>query len=179
MKRSGLSVIPKITLPAVASEQHPRPRLNELVVPHGHQFSLPFVDKPADRQTVIVPMEHIHGEQLCRLITDLKPQVVIDLRYVIRFDLPGTSRASIFRHIRAASSSYITIPVPWHQCQARDFMADKALLPARFTQEILNREGSAVLLLVARRTEARYLATYIHRILADQAGSSWHVVETV
>ena len=179
MNRSGLSVVSKSNLLPITAEQHAQPRLNETMVPHGHQLSLPFVNEITDRRTFIVPMDHIHGGRLCNLIMELKPQAVIDLRHVIRFDLPGTNRDRVFRHIRAVGSCYMTIPVPWHQFQARDFMAGETSLSDQLTQEVVKREGSPVLLFVSRRTEVRLVATYIHQILSSQARSSWQVVEAV
>ena len=109
---------------------------------------------------VIVPMDHIHGVQLCRLILDLKPRTAVDLRHLIRFDLPGTSRTEIFHHLKNAHTLYVKASLPWHELQPRDFITDGTPLSQRLNHEVVERKDSPVLLFASKKDEARYLTAY-------------------
>lgn len=142
------------------------------------QLSLPLDDRMA-KQIVIVAMEHIHGIRLCGIIRDLMPKVAVDVRHLIRFDLPGTSRSEIFSQFAMLHTLYVKASLPWHTLTPRDFMLETIPLSQRLSHEVVERDDTPVLLLASRKVEVRYLTTFLSRALSAQARSPWKIVEAI
>jgi hypothetical protein len=174
MKRPDLRLVP----PSSPSEEKfapaVEPRCN-LAAGDGLQLSLPFDDCTTLRRIVIVSMDQIHGQTLCNLILDLKPKVAIDLRLLIRFDLPGASRAEIFNHLKLVNTLYVKDSMQWNRLKAHDLMLSESTLSHRLNHEVVERDDSPILLLASKKDEARYLGAYLNRILSMRAKRPWRV----
>ncbi len=179
MKRPDLRLVPTLTSSEVRVTKRAAPQPSRTMTPDGYQFFLPFDETAVKTQIVIVAMDHIHGVQLCRLILDLKPRTAVDLRHLIRFDLPGTSRTEIFQHFKNAHTLYVKASLPWHELQPRDFITDGTPLSQRLIHEVLERKDSPVLLFASKRDEARYLTAYLHRVLSSQAKHPWKIEQVI
>jgi hypothetical protein len=106
---------------------------------------------------------------------DLKPKVAIDLRLLIRFDLPGASRAEIFNHLKLVNTLYVKDSMQWNRLKAHDLMLSESTLSHRLNHEVVERDDSPILLLASKKDEARYLGAYLNRILSMRAKRPWRV----
>lgn len=178
MNRSHLHVVPKSN-PKSERDVRSQPRLSQMVVPSGHQFTLPLDGQNQYRQIFIVPMDEIHGRRLCNLIVGTMPKTVIDLRHVIRFDLPGSNRKKIFRCLETSNSQYTRLPISWHLIQAQDIMSGKDLFPDQLTQEIIKQKETPTLMLVASKIQTRLLITFVSQVISSCTRSPCKIEEIV
>jgi hypothetical protein len=148
---------------------------SRVMTPAGHQLTLPFTGEAADRIFFIVAMDHIHGAHFCEYITRLKPKMAVDLRHLIRFDLPGTSRQDIFNRLNATKTEYIREPLPWHQLGPKNFISDDTQLSHGLYHELIERNDTPVMFLTSKQNDAIYLFTYINRMLATKISYSWKI----
>ena len=149
---------------------------DKILVPVGHQWPLPLDDKSISRKIIIVITNETHGQSMRKLIEDEEPHSVLDLRHLLRFDMPGISRDVFFEQLRMYSSRYVRIPIAWHKLSQRDFMSGNVCIPAELTREVTADDASTRVLLVTTEQEASELAIFINGVLSLEAKESWNVV---
>jgi hypothetical protein len=138
-------------------------------------FSFDDVEAQDGHRVEIVAMDGLHGKRLCELIVAKKPKVAVDLRYVIRFDLPGTSREQVLSYFRATNTLYVRDPIPWHDLQRRDFMAGDRVLSQRLEHETVERKHSPVMLFVPKKEHVALLTAYLNRVFSSRGEDSWEI----
>lgn len=146
--------------------------------PSNEQLCFSFDDEVShDNHLVeIVSMDGIHGKHLCQLILENRPKVVVDLRHVIRFDFPGTSREQVLRHFRAASTLYVREPLPWHDLHRRDFISGDRILSQRLEHETVERKQSPVMLFVPKAEHVSLLTAYLNRVFSSRREGRWKIL---
>ena len=175
MKRPRLRVVEGNTNPNRESKKIGLVE-NRVTVPVGHQLPLPLDDKPASCTVFIVVTNEMHGQSICKLVETERPQSVMDLRHLLRFDMPGISREGFFDQLRMSCARYVRIPVPWHELGAREFMAGDVSISPELTSALVARKGSKVVLLVSTEQEAVQLSVYINALLSRESSESWKVM---
>ena len=157
--------------PEVMSEAHsPGVRSSEQL-----SFSFNNVETQVDHRVEIVAMDSLHGKRLCKLIMSSKPTVALDLRHVIRFDLPGTSREQVLSYLRAINTLYVRDPIPWHNLQRRDFISGDRVISQRLEHETVERKQSPVLLFVPKDEHVRLLTAYLNRVFSKRGEGPWEI----
>ncbi|WP_354345803.1 hypothetical protein [Phyllobacterium ifriqiyense] len=141
------------------------------------QLTFDFGQARHEQLLTIVAMDSIHGKTLCNLILTLRPQVAVDLRHAVRFDLPGTNRHQIFSCFNETRTFYTQASIPWHELKPADFMTDRTSLSHRLHHEILERSESALMLLLPSLEHSRYLRSYLNRKLSEKADQPWRIEE--
>ncbi|WP_339853682.1 hypothetical protein [Roseovarius nubinhibens] len=157
--------------PEVMSEAH------RASVRSSEQLSFSFDDVEAQNghRVEIVAMNSLHGKRLCELIMSSKPKVALDLRHVIRFDLPGTSREQVLSYFRATHTLYLRDPIPWHNLKRRDFIAGNMVISQRLEHETVERKQSPVLLLVPKDEHVSLLTAYLNRVFSKRREGPWEI----
>lgn len=147
------------------------------LVRSGEQLSFCFddVDACEGHRVEIVAMDGLHGRRLCELIMSNKPKVALDLRHVIRFDLPGTSREQVLGYFRAANTLYVRDPLPWHTLQRKDFVAGERVLSQRLEHETVEQKQSPVMLFVPKVEHIGFLASYLNRVFSNRGDGQWKI----
>lgn len=163
--------------PNSQSESSKRQRIKATRVPRDWQLSLPFEDAPSGPTILIVTMDGMNGEVFRGLIRERRPSSAIDLREMIRFDLPGSSREDVFRTLQAASTHYVKDPLPWHRLDAHAWAALEGPLSNTLVHEIAERDAHCVLVLVYRHAEARAIASHLTKVLSERMQGPWHIEE--
>lgn len=153
-----------------------RRRISGEVVPADWQFALPFGEK-LGQTIVIVPMERMNGPSFRDLLKTRSPAAAVDLRALIRFDLPGTSREDIFRAMSAQKTHYVKDPLPWHDLDARAWATLDAPVSNALVHEISERKAECVFVLVYRHAEAQSIAVHLNRVLSQRLRTPWRVEE--
>lgn len=140
------------------------------------QLKLPF-DLPSEPELIIkiVAMDSVHGRLLNEILEQFEPEVVLDLRHAVRFDLPGTSRQLVFSHLSRLHAHYSVDSIPWHAIQPTDLMTMQWGLSPRLLHELLHEGSSRLLLLVPKPDHARLLASYLNRVLSEQSTQEWEM----
>lgn len=179
MKRHHLSLVDTKESPCGVDGRKPIQRSGQVMAPLGCQLPLPLGGDAESKKIVVVAMDHMHGAQFRSLILSLKPRTVIDLRHLIRFDLPGTSRAEIFSCFSRVHALYVNDSLPWHELQPRDFMTDGNSLSHRLSHEVIERDNSPIMLLASKVEDARLLASYLHRITSSSMKGAWVIEREV
>ena len=123
----------------------------------------------------IIAMNNLHGKRLCELIISKKPKVVMDLRHLIRFDLPGTSREQILNYFRATKTLYVRDPIPWHNMKRRDFISGDRVISQRLEHETIERKQSPVMLFVPKDEHVNLLAAYLNRVFSERSECPWTI----
>lgn len=143
----------------------------------GEQLSFAFADVEArdGHRVEIVVMDGLHGRRLCELIMTKKPKVALDLRHVIRFDLPGTSREQVLSYFRATNTLYVRDPLPWHALQRRDFIAGEKVISQRLEHETVERKQSPVMLFVPKEEHVGFLTAYLNRVFSSRGDGHWEI----
>ena len=149
---------------------------DKISVPVGHQLPLPLDDKSIKRKIIIVIANETHGRTMCKLIEDEEPHSVLDLRHLVRFDMPGITREVFFEQLRMYSSRYVRIPISWHKLSQRDFMSGNVCIPIELTREVTADDARTRVLLVSTEREASGLAVFINEVLSMEEKESWKVV---
>ena len=145
------------------------------LVPHGYQLSLPFAESAEDCKIFVAVVDEIHGLHLCDVIFEYRPEKVIDIRHLVRFDLPGIFREMFFNLIDRANSKYIRIPIPWHQLSIREIMSGQAPISNELIRAIVETKDGRLLLLVSSFSEAERLEIVINRVFSEVATCPWNV----
>lgn len=118
--------------------------------------------------------ESIHGQTLTTLIDDLVPEFVLDLRDVLRFDLPGLSRDVFFHMLSARGVHYARAPIGWHNISARAMITNSAL-PPRLRHEAVERWGGNLVLLVSRLEHALHTQAMLNMALSSTRERGWRI----
>lgn len=161
----------ELSVPTEVSGARSRVASNEQL-----SFSFEDDDRFDGRRIEIVSMDGLHGKRLCELILSKKPRVALDLRHVIRFDLPGTSREQVLSYFRAANTLYVRDPLPWHALQRKDFIAGNRVISQRLEHETVERKHSPVMLFVPKDEHAGFLAAYLNRVFSTRGGEPWEIL---
>lgn len=152
-------------------------KIDAASIPRDWQLSLPFDDAPIGPTILIVPMEAMNGPTLRGLISERKPTSAVDLRQLIRFDLPGTSREDVFRTLHAHHTHYVKDPLPWHKLDARALAKLRGPVSNALVHEIAERGADCILVFVYRHDEARSIASHLSKVLAERMEGPWRVEE--
>lgn len=160
-----------------ASRTADRPQVDATFVPTDWQLPLPFDTAPLGPTVVVVPMEGMNGPSLKSLISSRRPNSAVDLRELVRFDLPGTSREDVFHFLRTHRTHYVKDPLPWHRLAARDLIAHTGPISQLMMHEITERGAECILVFVYRREDARSLASHLNRVMAERITGPWHIEE--
>lgn len=145
----------------------------------GEQLKLDLESGRDEKRVVLVAMGSIHGHRFTDLIVTIKPNIVLDTRHAIRFDLPGTDRSYVFAKLNAVSAFYAKASIPWHDLKAADFMADRGPISQRLHHEILERAEKRIMVLLPDIEHLSLLRSYLNRQLSGSANNDWRVEEVV
>ena len=141
---------------------------------HNGQFRFNFDVEPV-RRIVLIPMDDIDGVRLHDLLFELEPVAAMDLRYAVRFDLPGTNRRRFFGDLEQAHTHYIREPIEWHSMETGAFALDCRIVPPRLFHEIIEREDGHILLLVPNRKNAGFMASALNLALTSRRTHGWRI----
>lgn len=155
----------------------PRRTIDATSIPKDWQLSLPFDDKPVGPTVLIVSMESMNGPTLRNLISERKPASAVDLRQLIRFDLPGTSRDDVFRALSVHRTYYVKDSLPWHRLDARALATSDTPVSSVLVHEIADRGADCIFVLVYRHEEARSIASHLTRVLTQRMDGPWRIEE--
>lgn len=139
-------------------------------------FSFYDVETQHGQRIEIVAMDGLHGRHLCELIMSRKPKVTLDLRHVIRFDLPGTSREQVLSYFRATNTLYVRDPIPWHDLQRRDFISGNRIISQRLEHETVERKQSPIMLFVPKDEHVKLLTSYLNRVFSMRGEGPWEIL---
>lgn len=154
-----------------------RQRINATQVPPDWQLPLPFGENRPSTTILIVPTEFMNGPALRSIISERRPRSVVDLREMIRFDLPGTSRDDVFRTMRLYNTFYVSDPLPWHRLDAKAFAMLQGPISSVLFHEIVERKSECVLVFVFRHDESRLIVAHLNKILSEQMRVPYSIVE--
>lgn len=155
----------------------PRQKIDATSIPKDWQLSLPFDDKAIGPTVLIVSMESMNGPTLRNLINERKPASAVDLRQLIRFDLPGTSRDDVFRALSVHRTYYVKDSLPWHRLDARALATLEAPVSNVLVHEIADRGADCIFVFVYRHEEARSIASHLTKVLAPRMDGPWRIEE--
>ncbi|MGF7054761.1 hypothetical protein GGC47_003965 [Bosea sp. OAE752] len=154
-----------------------RQKIDATSIPKGWQLPLPFDDKPLGPTVLIVSMESMNGPTLRNLISERKPASAVDLRQLIRFDLPGTSREDVFRILNVNRTYYVKDSLPWHRLDARALATLDAPVSNVLLHEIADRRADCIFVFVYRHEEARSIASHLTKVLGPRMEGPWRIEE--
>jgi hypothetical protein len=154
-----------------------RRKIKATSIPRDWQLALPFDDNPIGPTVVIVPMAAMTGSTFRQLIQDRCPNSAVDLRELIRFDLPGTSREDVFKVLQNQNTYYVKDPLPWHQLDARSLSTMDAPVSNLLVHEIVDRGANCIFVLVYRQAEAISIASHLTKVLSARLSCPWHIEE--
>jgi len=166
----------RAALPREASSNR-RQKIDAASIPRDWQLALPFDDMPIGPTVLIVPMEAMNGSTLRGLITERRPTSAVDLRQLIRFDLPGTSREDVFRTLHAHRTHYVKDPLPWHRLDARALAMLDGPVSNALVHEIAERDAHCILVFVYKPDEARSIASHLTKVLGARMEGPWRIEE--
>jgi hypothetical protein len=174
MKGQHLRIVPT----ASSNEQetagpHEKIRIFKGRVLNNAQLSLPLEDVFGAKRVILIPLDIVHGEQLIELLCEIRPKIVIDVRNLVRFNLPGMSRESIFKKLSKLSSIYIREPIRWSVTSRSDVMAGNYEIPVRIAYELIAMQFGCALVITEKPTESRILATALSRFLSEERDTDW------
>lgn len=138
------------------------------------QFRFNFDSDPV-RRIVLIPMDDIDGVRLHDLLFELEPIAAMDLRYAVRFDLPGTNRNRFFGDLRLSHTAYIREPIEWHAIDSNPFAVDGKILPPRLFHEVVEREDGHFLILVPTRKDAGVMASALNIAMTVRRSHGWRI----
>lgn len=135
-----------------------------------------FLDLPpvAVRKIFLVAVDEVHGVHLKALLNGAKDGLILDLRNVLRFDLPSMNRSQFFDAISQSGSEYVRVPVRWHELNAGPLVTESAL-PQQFSYEILRKSRGYIIVLVPREPHARYVASAMNVSLREHGQEDWEI----
>lgn len=157
----------------VATKKRSKAKGNMRLRPvHTDQLSFDLQQDPL-KQIVIVAMDEIDGTHLRQLIDLTQPKFLLDLRHVVRFDNPGSSRDHFFNLLSKSKSLYTREPIAWHSIDTAPLAVDVSMLPARVRHEVVEQHHSNVVLLVSKSAECRKLASVLNLALSRDRATNW------
>lgn len=156
-----------------------RQKIKATATPRDWQLPLPFDDTPIGPTVLIVPMVTMNGSTLRGLINERRPNSAVDLRELIRFDLPGTSREDVFRTLQVHHTYYVKDPLPWHRLDARALAMLDGPVSNKLVHEIAEQRAACIFVLVYKHDEARSIASHLTKVLSERMVGPWHIEEAV
>ena len=141
-----------------------------------HQLSFEFDTEQHNSKLAIAVMDTVHGADLCRFIDEFSPKVALDMRFSIRFDVPGSSRNHIFRQLEKCRTLYSRAAVKWHDLSPSDFMLNNAPISQRLNHELFERGETPLLVFVQKQTHAQLLHSFLNRQISKRETNDWSVV---
>jgi hypothetical protein len=127
------------------------------------------------KQIIIVAMDEIDGAHLRQLIQSAQPMCLRDLRHGVRVANPGSSREHFFNYLSKTRSLYSRDPIAWHSIDMAPLAVDASLLPPRVRYEVIEQQDNNVVLLVAKPTESRKLASVLNFALSQKSTGNWAI----
>lgn len=175
MKGEHLRLVPAPSSSAqeTSGSTHKQVRVSKNRILGNAQLSLPLDDIFEAKRVILIPLDVVHGEQLIELLCDAKPRIIIDVRSLIRFNLPGMNRELIFKKFYKLSSMYIRESIKWESVTSHDVMVGNYEIPTRICYELLNMHHGCALLMTEKQAEARMLASALNRFLSADKNSNW------
>lgn len=120
------------------------------------QMELPLGgDAPSNLAVHVVALEAMHGADFIRILRQISPKAVFDLREIGIFNIPGTSRQSIFRELRRLESRYIEAPMPWSDMNLNDYSSN-FVNTASMLRRLFKREGSPSVFVVSNAAQREF-----------------------
>lgn len=178
-RQPPLHIVPDNDTGPEVVEKGVRQKIGATFVPRNWQLSLPFEEVPIGPTIVLVAMEAMTGAVLRNLLVARRPDSVVDLRELIRFDLPGTSREDIFQCFTIIHTHYARDPLPWHKLEARDLALKAAPVSQVLMHEVTERSAKCVMVFVYRREESKLLAPHLTRVMGERIPGPWRIEEAV
>jgi hypothetical protein len=137
------------------------------------QLSLNFAD-PSCRLFMIAVTGSLHGRRLTDVIDKTSPRYVVDLRDVLRFDLPGLTRNLFFNNLSSKGVNYTRVPMRWHDVSPRALTVSGTLPPRLYHEAVEQTEGNLVLL-VSRPEHALHTHALLNMALSINSRNSWRI----
>jgi hypothetical protein len=172
-----LRLVPKNAATPVAVDFSPRAAIKATVAPLGWQLELPFVDRQLGVSIVIACLEAMNGGKLHKLLVNHHPDSVVDLRELIRFDFPGTSREHVFSAFRSIRARYVKDPLPWHQLAVKDLIGSDFPVSMSLMHEVAERQAHCVMVFVPHEDNCRHMAAHLRRTVPQRLLTPFHIEE--
>lgn len=153
-----------------------RPTHHAQPVFEQQQLSFEFIDEQHGSKLAIAVMDTVHGADLCRFIDEFSPKVALDMRFSIRFDVPGSNRNHIFRQLEKCRTLYSRAAVKWHDLSPSDFMLSDAPISQRLNHELFERGETPLLVFVQKTAHAHLLHSFLNRQISGRDMDDWSVV---
>jgi hypothetical protein len=157
----------------------PRAVVKATIAPPGWQLELPFHDQCMGVSIVIACLEAMSGGRLRNLLVSHRPDAVVDLRELIRFDLPGTNRKDVFNTFRSLHARYVKDPLPWHQLAVKDLIGSDYPISMSLLHEVAERDANCVMIFVPRQDDRRHVAAHLRRIVPQRLSMPFRIEEAV
>lgn len=154
-----------------------RQKIKATSTPKDWQLPLPLGDAQSGATILIVSMDAMNGATLRGLISEWRPDSAVDLREMIRFEIPGTSREDVFRTLRIHQTHYVPDPLPWHRLDARAWALLEAPISSKLVHEIAERSPACVFVFVQKHDEVRSIAAHLTKVLSERMRGPWHIEE--
>lgn len=140
------------------------------------QLCFEFHNENKGSKLAIAVMDTVHGADLCRFIDEFSPKVALDMRFSVRFDVPGSSRNHIFRQLEKCRALYSRAAVRWHDLSPSDFMLRDAPISHRLNHELFERGETPILVFVQKTEHAQFLHSFLNRQISGRNVDDWSVV---
>lgn len=171
MTRPLLTLVPNAGGP---SHVLPAPR-SVARADQAEQLNFEFLTPEPSIKILTVPMDEVHGTVLCDALLNFRPTVIIDLRHVVRFDLPGASRSSIFQCINSVNSLYVNEGMPWHKLSMRDFLISESIFSQRIFHEMIERDKNSIALFIPKKIHSQMISSHINRLMSSRSKKEWSI----
>ena len=140
--------------------------------PLRHQLELSL---DATRALALIAPAGMHGVAFVRLLSSLRPAVVLDLRHAPHFEFPAMPGSRVREALAASGARYVQHSVPMHAI--RHELLKHA--PAKVVHDALSsafdglpRQGP-LLVLVQEQEDVEAIGPYIYEGLNAASGQSW------
>jgi hypothetical protein len=141
----------------------------------GQQFGLPL---DAPWEAWLLPMDHLDGHTFTKVLTQLKPRAIADLRHFRRFDLLGLGSEMSRSAIKDSGAAYLPFEIPLHSLEKHLLggdLSNRCLHVLNEIEVMTGKISGPLLFLVHADQHARLLSMYLAPNLMSRTNKPWAI----
>ena len=136
------------------------------------QLALEF-EKP--HQLLVVVTDRLHGATFLRRLLQVRPKVIVDLRFAPHFSFTGIDALTVRRQIEAVGAHYIQYSVPFHEFGPSLLKHDPMSIAAKLSK--LAYDGGRfqwpIMVLLKEDATASAFSPFLIGALSKDPGGKW------
>jgi hypothetical protein len=131
------------------------------------------LDQP--HELLIVVTDQLHGATFLRRLLQVRPKVIVDVRFAPHFSFTAINADTVKQQIEAVGARYIRYAVPFHEYKSSLLKHDPMSIAIKLS-DFVRESGSSqwpIMLLLKERVIANAFSPFLVGALSKYVGGNW------